>query len=58
MVRAVVAVVGTSTLACMGLLVWRARKGAKAAMEQTEKMVADGPLVRCIGMLTLCPRDG
>ena len=43
--RKVVLLVGTSSLAVIGLLRWRARRRALLSAEQAEKMVEDGPLV-------------
>jgi hypothetical protein len=37
--------VGASSIAILGLLRWQARKRARISAEQSEKMVADGPLV-------------
>lgn len=52
--RLTVLAVGTSSLVVFGLLRWRARKRARVAAEQAEKMIADGAMVRHRRSICLC----
>ena len=53
--RTVQLFVATSSVVGVGILVWRARKGAQAAVEQAEKMVANGPMVRDLRVVFQAP---